>query len=264
MAETMKLNDILSDLQNVGSSGMEKTAEETPAAGQTVKTARSELVQALDNAMATPKTASAGDPTPVVDKVTKIASDLADSEGEALTKEAVLYGAAVADGFMARIGQYEQVGATKTASAPGGEQNFEKFAAENPEITKQAVELGYLHGKAQIGQLKQASFQQGHADASAQIQELSQTEEGREKLAAIAQELEGKGQTKVASELEKWAATPEGQEAMPYVKLGYDETMEKLAAVEQGYSDTAGEINKLAEDVFVRGYNDTIKVLQAM
>ena len=263
MAETMKLNDILSDLQNVGSSGMEKTAENAHAAGQTVKTARSELVQALDNAMATPKTAAVGDPTPVVEKVTKIASDLADSEGEALTKEAVLYGAAVADGFMARIGQYEQVG-TKTASAADGEQDFEKFAAENPEITKQAVELGYLHGKAQIEQLKQAAFESGYTDANADIEKLSQSDEGREKLAAIAEELEGKGHNKVASELEKWAATPEGQEAMPYVKLGYDETMEKLAAVEQGYSDTAGEINKLAEDVFVRGYNDTIKVLQAM
>ena len=260
MTETLKLNDILSDLQNVGSSGIEKTGEEKSAAGPNVETARGELVKALDSTMTTSKTAEVADPTPVTDKVTKIASDLADSESEALTKEAHIYGAAVADGFMARIGQYEQAG-TKVASTEvastgtggDGTQDFEKFAAENPEITKQAVELGYHHGKAQIEQLKQAAFKQGYADADADIKKLAQTEEGRVKLAAIAEELKGEenaGQEKVASEFEKWAATPEGQEAMPYVKLGY--------------SEAAAEINKLAEDTFTRGYNDTIKVLQAM
>lgn len=253
MAETMKLNDILSDLQNVGKSGIEKTAEVVPAAGQTVKTAKEELVNALDDAMTTSKTAAVGDPTPVTDKVTKIASDLAESEGEALTKEAHIYGAAVADGFMARIRQYEQVaGNDKTASTGDNAQNFEKFAEENPEITKQAVELGYLHGKAQIEQLKQAAFEEGFANANNNIQKLAQTEEGREKLAAFVEKAraEEPAQEKVATELEKWAATPEGQEAMPYVKLGYKET--------------ATEINKLAADIFDRGYNDTIKLLQAM
>lgn len=255
MAETMKLNDILSDLQNIGSSGVEKTAQAAPPAGQNVNNARSELVNALDSAMSTPKTASvAGDQTPVTDKVIKIASDLANSEGEALTKEAHVYGVAMADGFMERIGTYQEAaGNVKVASTGNAEQDFEKFAAENPELTKQAVELGYLHGKQQIEQLKQASFQQGHSDGAAQIQELSQTPEGREKLAAIAQELGIDGQEKVAedaSAFEKWAATPEGQEAMPHV--------------ERGYADTATEINKLASETFDRGYNDTIRLLQAM
>ena len=251
MAETMKLNDILSDLQNIGSSGVEKTAQVTSPTGQNVKTAKDELVQALNDAMTAPKTAAAkGDQTPVTDKVMKIASDLADSEGEALVKEAHVYGAAVADGFMARIGQYEQAsGNVKVASSGNDSQNFEKFASENPELTKQAVELGYLHGKQQIEQLKQASFEQGYNDANAQIQELSQTSEGQQKLAAIAEEIND-GQTKVASDLEKWAATPEGQETVSYIKLGY--------------ADTVKEINKTASDVFSRGYNDTIKLLQAM
>ncbi len=252
MAETMKLNDILSDLQNIGSSGVEKLAQETPVTGQNVNTARGELVSALDNAMITPKTAEvAGDQTPVTDRVIKIASDLANSEGEALTKEAHFYGAAVADGFMTRIDQYQKAsGNEKVASADNtvdNAQNFEKFAAENPELTKQAVELGYLHGKQQIEQMKTASFEEGYNDAAAQIKELSQTEEGREKLAALAKE---DGQTKEASEFEKWAATPEGQEAMPYV--------------EQGYAETSAEINKIASETFDRGYKDTIRLLNAM
>lgn len=250
MAETMKLNDILSDLQNIGSSGVEKTAQHAPVSGQTVNNARNELVQALDDAMSMPKTAAVADETPVTDKVIKIASELADSENEALVKEAHFYGAALADSFMSRIGLYEQAaGNVKVASTGDANQDFNKFAEENPELTKQAVELGYLQGKQQIEQLKQASFQQGYSDAAGQIQELSKTASGQEKLASIAAELDI-GQEKVASDFEKWASTPEGQEAMPYVKLGYAETV--------------GEINKLASETFERGYADTIRLLQAM
>lgn len=221
MTETMKLQDILSDLQNIGGSGVEKTAaQNTPPAGQTVKTARSELVEALDSAMTTPKVAEVVDATPMTDKVIKIASDLANSEGEALTKEAHIYGAAVADGFMARIGQYEQAaGNTKVASAGEEEQDFEKFAAENPELTKQAVELGYLHGKTQIEQAKIASFNQGYTDGSAEIQELSKTAEGRVKLAQIAAE-----QTAASENQEKIAAETSEQR-------GYEDTIRLLEAM---------------------------------
>lgn len=260
MAEVMKLKDILSDLQNVGSSGMDKTAEVRKNAVP-VSTAKDELVAALNDATSAQKTASENAGEPVTDKLVKVAEDLATSEGEALVKEAHIYGAAVADGFMSRIGQYENAaGNTKVASE---EQTFEKFAEENPEITKQAVELGYQHGKLQIEQLKQAAFQQGYTDASAQINELSQTKEGQEKLAAIAQEMQGE-QEKTASDLEKWAATPEGQKAMPHVQTGYQETVEKLAEIDRGYREAAVEINKIASETFERGYNDTIKLLRAM
>ena len=259
MAETMKLNDILSDLQHVGTSGMEKTADEKPTADQNTKTARSELVKVLDEAMGTSKIAgeASKDATPVTDKLVKVASDLANSESEALTKEAHLYGAAVADGFMARISQYEQAaGNVKTASPESTgdvEKDFEKFAEENPELTKQAIELGYYHGKAQIEQMKQAAFQKGFGESSVEIEELSKTAEGREKLAAYAEELkkqDAEVEKTAASEFEKWAQTSEGQEAMPRVK--------------QGYAEAAGEINKMASEVFDRGYNDTIKLIQAM
>ena len=55
---------------------------------------------------------------------------------------------------------------------------------------------------------------------------------------------------KIASELKKWAQTKEDKEAMPHVRKGYQNTM--------------NELNKLASDTFERGYNDTIRILQAM
>ena len=248
MAEVMKLKDILSDLESYGASGMQKVAEkEEKTANASVSDAKNELVAALNSATSVEKTASAQEP--VTDRLVKVAEDLASSEGEMLAKEAQLYGAAVADGFMARLNQYEQAaGSTKVASVE--EESFEKFAEENPEITKQAVELGYLHGKMQIEQMKQAAFQQGYADADTQIQELAQTKEGQEKLAAIVEEIAGDEQEKTASAFEKWAQTEEGRAAMPYVQ--------------QGYQDAAEEINKIASDTFERGYNDTIRVLRAL
>jgi len=260
MAEVMKLKDILSDLQGIGSSGMDKTAGVRKSAGAPASTAKDELVAALNSATTTEKTAAVRS-EPVTDRLVKVAEDLAASEGEALVKEAHLYGAAVADGFMSRVSQYEgAAGNTKIAST---EETFEKFAEENPGITKQAVELGYHHGKLQVEHLKQAAFKQGYDDASAQIGSLSQTREGQEKLAAIANEISG-GHEKTASGFEKWAATPEGRQAMPTVQQGYQETMAKLATIDQGYADTAREINKMAADTFERGYNDTIRLLRAM
>lgn len=275
MAEVMKLKDILSDLQNVDSSGMHKTAEQKKTK-ISASHAKEELITALNNATMQ-KEASASSAEPVTDKLVKVAQDLAVSENEALVKEAHVYGAAVADGFMARLGQYEQAaGNTKLAE----DQDFAKFAEENPELVKQAVELGYHHGKLQIEELKKQAFLQGYADTSAQIEELSKTAAGREKLAAIASELQSQDeeQEKIASAVEEWISTPEGQEALPYVQAGYKDTIEKVAAMNQGYQDTiekiaainqgyqeaAQEINKLASETFERGYTDTIKLLQAM
>jgi hypothetical protein len=181
----------------------------------------------------------------------KIASDLATSDAEALRKEASLYGSAVADGFMARLRQYEQSTAgqkTAGANAPAAPASFEKFAAENPELVKQAAELGYHHGKMQIDMAKQAAFEQGYNDASAQINELSKTAAGHaqlQKIAAEAQQQDG-----LSAELQKLGETAEGRE--------------KLAAVQQGYDDTMTELSKLAGDTFDRGYTDTLKLLQAM
>jgi len=257
---TLKLQDILQDLKDTGSSGLEKTAETrgNPAA---VTSARNELVNALNGAMT--KTASAPAPRqgdPAVNQVMKIAGDLAASEQEALKKEASFFGAAFMDGALARLHQYETAtGTVKTAtvaSAPlSQEAEFEKFAAENPELVKEAIQLGYLHGKQQIaqikqaavaeqngGQVKQTAFQQGYADAAGQIQELQKTAEGRQVLQQIASgaQGQGQGQTKTAEEAQL------------------------IKAAQAGYQDTMAELTKLSSDVFNNGYQDTVRILRSM
>ena len=162
---------------------------------------------------------------------------------------------------MTRLGQYEEASrdmqpTTKVASAGGvpTEEEFEKFAQENPDLTKQAMELGYLHGKQQIEDLKKEAFAQGYQDAQAEIEELSKTAAGREKLAQISEELTKQAGAQQQNELsvafDKLAETKEGQE--------------KLAAIRQGYADGMAEIEKTANDCFERGYNDTIEILRAL
>lgn len=267
MAEPMKLNNILADLKNVGPAGIEKAAAAPEAETPSVNDARGELLAALQDVDLSEKTAApAAEAQSAVEGVRKIASDMATSEAAALQKEAEFYGAAVADGFMARLGQYENAAPVTKVASDGvpTDADFEKFAAENPGLTKQAMELGYRDGQNQVEMLKQAAYEQGYADTLVQIEELSKTAEGQEVLRQIAAEIEGQDQVKVASELEKWAQTEEGREAMPIVRQGYQDTMEKLSAFQQGYQDTANEINKIASDTFARGFNDTIAVLQAM
>ena len=239
---------------------LQKTAETrgNPAA---VTSARNELVNALNGAMT--KTASAPAPRqgdPAVNQVMKIAGDLAASEQEALKKEASFFGAAFMDGALARLHQYETAtGTVKTASVASAplsqEAEFEKFAAENPELVKEAIQLGYLHGKQQIaqikqaavaeqndGQVKQAAFQQGYADAAGQIQELQKTAEGRQVLQQIASgaQGQGQGQTKTAEEAQL------------------------IKAAQAGYQDTMAELTKLSSDVFNNGYQDTVRILRSM
>jgi hypothetical protein len=252
---TMKLSNILQDLQTVGASGLEKTAEAKTSTAA-VSSARNELVSALNNAMT--KTASAvpapkqgGEPA--MAQVMKIATDLAASEQEALKKEAAFFGAAFMDGALARLHQYETVsGTVKTASAPASpEAEFEKFAAENPELVKEAIQLGYMHGQQQIaqikqaavneqtgGQVKQAAFRRGYVDAAGQIQELQKTAEGQQLL------------QKIASGNPQMAKTAEEAEL--------------IKVAQQGYQDTMQELTKLSSDVFNAGYNDTIRILQSM
>jgi len=256
MAETMTLNNILSELQNLGDSGMEKTAEEAASTKEKIAGAKEELVNALNSAMGPqePEKTASVEKAPVVDKVMKIAEDLAASEKEALTKEANFYGAAVGDGFLARVQPFlDTLNSTKTASAGNTEEDFEKFAEENPELVKQAVELGYHHGKMRIDQTKQAAFVQGYQDAAAQIQELSKTAEGQEKLAEVVQIVQKEAeeeQVKVASEFKEWTKTAEGQKALPHMRQGYKEASEALS--------------KMASDVFDQAYNNTLSILQAL
>ena len=165
----MKLSNALGLIK-----GGEKTASATaPAAAPSGSAASSNdagerLKQALKEATAPEATKTASASSPVED-LTKIAADLSKAEHEAITKEAQLYGAALCDGFMARAAQYKEAAAkagpaptAKTAAAvAGGTEDFEKFAAENPELVKEAAELGFTATMGQLEKLADAAYTKG-------------------------------------------------------------------------------------------------------
>jgi hypothetical protein len=153
--------------------GGEKTASAAaPASAQTGTTSTSDagerLKQALKEATAPEvqaKTASAASP---VEDLTKIAADLSKAEHESITKEAQLYGAALCDGFMARAAQYKEAAEKAAVHAPqtakvasASDASFEKFAAENAELVKEAAELGYATTIGQLEKLAEAAYAQG-------------------------------------------------------------------------------------------------------
>lgn len=172
-------------LQSIKGPAGEKTASVAPSqdgsAEKSATAATSEkLKQALKEATAPvqEKQASAPAAESPIAGLSKIASDIASAEHEALVKEAQLYGASVFDGFIARAQQWEAAGvkvagmlqsALVPASAPAAEKtasdSFEKFAAENPSIVKEAAELGYQTTLSQMDKLAQAAQQKGYDDA---------------------------------------------------------------------------------------------------
>jgi len=111
-------------------------------------------------------------PSPLADLM-KTASAVASAEHEALVKEAQLYGASVADGFMVRLSQYNEAAekladqrtpaAAKTAAVAGD--SFEKFAAENPDLVKEAAELGFATTLGQMDKLAGAAYDKGYNEA---------------------------------------------------------------------------------------------------
>jgi hypothetical protein len=169
----MKLSDALGMIK-----GSEKTAS-APALASSSATAVSpssdageRLKQALKEATAPTEQAKvAGHASPIED-LTKIAADLSKAEHDALTKEAQLYGAALCDGFMARAAQYKEATerAAPTAKTAGmiGE-DFEKFAAANPSLVKEAAELGFASTTAQLEKLAQDAYEKGWNDTVEQI-----------------------------------------------------------------------------------------------
>lgn len=177
----MKLSSVLA---NVTGSAAEKTASASSAPIDTTKTAVSpsttgeKLKQALKEATADPvpveKQASADSP---VGDLMKTASNIVNAEHEALVKEAHLYGAAVADGFLARVGQHteavEKVAATEPAKTAGETDSFEKFASENPDLVKEAAELGYATTMSQMEKLAEGSYTAGYNGAVESIYKLA-------------------------------------------------------------------------------------------
>lgn len=182
----MRLSNALATL-NGGKSTAEKTASVAPTAPTTASpTTSTEAAANLKQALAAvaqpePETKTASQASPVDDLV-KLASDVAGTEHEALVKEANLYGAAVADGFMARLAQYG-VAADKLAAAGAVPQHktasladdgsFEKFAAEHPDMVREAHDLGYSSATTELQKLAEAAFVQGHNQTVEAIYKLA-------------------------------------------------------------------------------------------
>lgn len=176
----MKLSDVLA---KVTSNTVEKTAAAAPSTTPTVSTTPSNdiadrLKVALKEATAPETQKTASQASPVQDLV-KIASDLSAAEHDALVKEANLYGAAVCDGFMARLAQYDQASAKVAAAQPAqtaktaSDGDFEKFASENPELVKEAAQLGFDSTVLQLEKLAHAAYDAGWNNTVTQIHKLA-------------------------------------------------------------------------------------------
>lgn len=197
----------LSEILNTLSGGSEKTASVSEDVGS------SSLSAAIDRALApSAQEKTASDASTPGGDLMKMASDLATAEQEALVKEAHIYGAAVADGFVHRMNQLGASSITKTASHTGG---------ASSEMIKQAMELGYnktmralAGGQAQRQQMSKTAGMNKLAAARVQGREdaikIASHLKGRQDAVKLASHLKGRQDAeKVASDLLKVASTYE-------------------------------------------------------
>ena len=152
----MELSDILNSLES--GSGPSGSFTKTASSGA------DDLSMAIDRALGSAnmeKTAGYTSHASPAGDLMKVASSLAEAEGDALVKEANVYGAAVADGFMSRMSVFE-----KTASA-----------TDNSDyMIKQAYDQGYadtanflassapVNHNSASGMEKEAAFEEGFND----------------------------------------------------------------------------------------------------
>lgn len=259
----LTLKNVLADVQAVSRDGLQKNAS---AAEKTSApfAAQQELIDALHKVAGPEKTASvpaAAADSSAVDSLVKMASSLAETEQQALVKEAHLYGAAVADGFVARLNQYDQsldAAGVKTAGVSGqqfvpSEEEFVKFANANPQAVQNAMDRGYSDTSAQIDQVKTAAADE------IELEKLASTPGGQAEIA----------------ELEKMASTEDGQVKLAGIRQGFmdgvgdimklaqtEDGMQKLADIQNGYNNTMDEVEKIASDCFGRGFEDTVRLVE--
>ena len=182
----MELSSILDALSENPSTEQVKTASHVQQSHS------SKLESALDAALSMDKTASVSGQggSPSQDLV-KIAQKLADAEQLALVKEAEMYGAAVCDGFIARMGEHENNG-VKVASFSGND--------VDEVLVKQAMELGYRETQNELQKIASEAFAQGYNDT---INSQAQDNQEAEKIASVALQqgyAEGQRMIKVAAE----------------------------------------------------------------
>ena len=190
----MELSSILDALSN-DTGATEKVAHVTESHSN-------KLDRALEEALSMDKTASVAAESAPSEDLIKIAQRLADAEQLALVKEAEMYGAAVCDGFLARMNEHESNG-VKVASFGG--------ADVDELLIKQAMELGYRETTNQLQNLAQQAFAEGY--------------QGQEKTASAQYEDEAQMQ-KIASE----ALQAGYQEAQQMIKVAAENK------AEQGYA----------------------------
>lgn len=198
----MKLSSVLAKIEGPA----EKTASVTSAKATSKpaeKSATAQTAERLKAALAeatTPQSAEKQAAAPVASPaadVQKLASEVLGAEHEALVKEAQLYGAAVCDGFMARLAQYDAAAEKVAAQAPAvatkvaGDISFEKFASENPELVKEAAELGFERTMQQMDKLAEAAYRKGHDNAVTAIYKTAHSTfvQGYEDTLRLVQEL---------------------------------------------------------------------------
>jgi len=190
----MELSSILDALSN-DAGATEKVAHVTESHSN-------KLDRALEEALSMDKTASVATESAPSEDLIKIAQRLADAEQLALVKEAEMYGAAVCDGFLARMNEHESNG-VKVASFGG--------ADVDELLIKQAMELGYRETTNQLQNLAQQAFTEGYSE--------------QQKTASVNQEDEAEMQ-KIASE----ALQAGYQEAQQMIKVAAENK------AEQGYA----------------------------
>lgn len=158
------------------STDSQKTASAEPARSSQHTGSRPAFEAALRETMAgvqNSKTASDnGSQAPGTDLV-KMAQEIVAVDRDGEIKHASLVGTAMADAFVARMGQYEgaaaSVGSQKVAEDAS---ELAKFASENPEMFRLAVGQGYNDANSLMNKVGQDVYNQAYA---AEVQEIQKT-----------------------------------------------------------------------------------------
>jgi hypothetical protein len=192
----MKLSSVLASIKGTETEKIASVADSGKTAAAPSTTGE-KLRQALKEATApeiTPTEKNASTRSPV-DDLMKTASQIMNAEHEALVKEAQLYGSAVADGFLTRIAQHteavEKIAAVQPSKTATVSESFEKFASENPDLVKEAAELGYTSTMGQMEKLAEAAYTKGYNGAVETVYKLAHASfvQGFENAAQLITEL---------------------------------------------------------------------------
>jgi len=176
----MKIDRILQGLRET-----QKPSEKTASAAST-PAAKSEVTNPLVNAMnealaAAPSTQKTAAEAPVanpVNDVMKLAADMAKTENEAMVKQAQVMGAAFADTVVARLEEWRKTAAALPTieKIATGDPEFDKFAAENPAIIKEASTAGYPINRAGLEKMAEDNYVAGYNDTVVAIHKTAALE----------------------------------------------------------------------------------------